>query len=505
MSESQETTVNLREYTGIVRRRKWYLILAVVVVTGGAIGATFLLTPRFEATALVRLGQQNILGASVAGLTPEGGAPRYDHRTKAERVETQRRRILSSVYLKQLIGRMDLVDKVLDAGGPDAETARSSSDPRRTLISLLVDRLQKKIRVNLIGTHYVEITFPSPDPVQAKEAATMLASIFRENMIKEEVSSIRVAGEFSEEQLEIYRSKWEEVQNRLAAFKGRKARQSMDDRLETERNLQDIVGEKDGANLEFTTATGRIKRLKTGLGEEGVARADFIYSDRLTTLREEQLSLIGRLGELLGKYTWKDRIIVDYNYRLGTGLNNLQAEIARVVDETLSNLSVTDHDAIVELVYLNAKLDFLKEQRSVLDRIVSRIRDRLATGPEYEQQLRRLETEETTSRDIYNRFVEQYTGSQIRQAEQRAAAENKYTLIEPPMVPIAPVYPDRYKIALSAALIGLVFGFVLVFLAEYNDHSFRNVDEIEELLGHKVLATVPKINSLKEARFAGKK
>jgi len=54
-------------------------------------------------------------------------------------------------------------------------------------------------------------------------------------------------------------------------------------------------------------------------------------------------------------------------------------------------------------------------------------------------------------------------------------------------------------------LIGLVLGFTLVFLAEYNDHSFRDVEEVEEYLGYKVLTTVPRIAALKEARFAGKR
>jgi len=505
MQETKDTTVNLREYAQILRRRKWYLIIAVLVVTGGAIGGSFLLTPRYESKALVRLGQQSILGAAVRGLTQVDANAGYDRRSKTQRVEALRRRILSSAYLEQLIGRMDWVEKILVKGGPEAQAAQATPDARRAIVTLLIKQLQNKVQVNLIANDYVEIIFPSPDPVEAQEAATHLANIFRENIIIEEVAAIRVAGEFSEEQLEIYRQKWTESQDRLAAFKSRKARQTVDDRLETERNLQDIIGEKDAVSLEYDDTVNRIAELEAQLGKEGVARAEFVYSDRLTRLRTEQLSLIKRLGNLLGKYSWKDKVIIDYNYRLGTGLNNIQAEISRIVDETLTNLSAADHDAMVELVYSQIKVDFLQNKQQAMNRIINRIRDRMATGPEYEQQLRRLETEEAASRDIYNRFVEQYTGAQIRQAEQRAAAETKYILIEPPLVPRTPVYPNHRKIAIAAAMIGLVFGFALVFLAEYNDHSFRAVEDIEEHLGYRVLATVPKIEVLKEAQFAGKK
>ena len=90
----------------------------------------------------------------------------------------------------------------------------------------------------------------------------------------------------------------------------------------------------------------------------------------------------------------------------------------------------------------------------MMNRIVNRIRDRMATGPEYAQQLRRLETEEATSRDIYNRFVEQYTGAQIRQAEQRAAALRQ---VEPLAVRMRPRNLDEFVGQLTNNMIDLFF------------------------------------------------
>ena len=77
IKNAKETTVNLREYTQIIKRRKWYLILAIVAVTGGTVGGSFLLTPIYESTVLIRLGQQSILGEAVRGMTPEGTDRRF--------------------------------------------------------------------------------------------------------------------------------------------------------------------------------------------------------------------------------------------------------------------------------------------------------------------------------------------------------------------------------------------------------------------------------------------
>ncbi len=504
--KSSDIGLNLGEYAKILNRRKWYLILAVVLVTGTAIGFSYTLTRQYEAKVLVRMGKQSILGRAVRGLTPDADRG-WDMRSRSEKTVSILRRLRSTAYLEQLIGRMGWVDEILAEGGPEAEAAEqvtSPADKRRAIVSLLLARLQGAIDVTLIGNEHMEITFTSTDPEEARDAVEHLAEIFRESMIKEEVAAIRVAGEFSEEQLELYRGKWEEAQSRLVEFKSQKARDVVDETLESEYNLQDITAEKDRVDLAYSTAEARITDLENQLGEELVTRADFIYSDRLAELKSEQLNLIDQLGSLLGRYTWKDKTIVDYNYRLGTGLNNIQAEISRIVDETFANLTESEHENLVELVYLQHQLEFLKQRQQVMNRIVNRIRDRMATGPEYEQKLRSLETEEATSRDIYNRFVEQYTGAQIRQAEQRAAAESKYTMIEPPKTPTVPIYPDRKKIAMAAAMVGLMIGVVLVLITEYTDRSFRTVEDMEDYLGYRVLATLPKVTKLKEAKFAQK-
>lgn len=55
MTESHATTLELRDYLGILRRRKWFIILPTVVILVAAITASLLTTPIYEAAADVMI------------------------------------------------------------------------------------------------------------------------------------------------------------------------------------------------------------------------------------------------------------------------------------------------------------------------------------------------------------------------------------------------------------------------------------------------------------------
>ena len=60
MQTSQAYTSTLRDYLKVLRRRRWIVLLAVVVVPLGAVGLSLLESPRYSASAEVLLSRQNL-------------------------------------------------------------------------------------------------------------------------------------------------------------------------------------------------------------------------------------------------------------------------------------------------------------------------------------------------------------------------------------------------------------------------------------------------------------
>nr|HPN56671.1 hypothetical protein [Candidatus Omnitrophota bacterium] len=71
----------------------------------------------------------------------------------------------------------------------------------------------------------------------------------------------------------------------------------------------------------------------------------------------------------------------------------------------------------------------------------------------------------------------------------------KYTILDPPRVPLQPFQPNRTLVALIGAVIGLALGIGLVFLLEFLDKSFIDVEEAKDFLGVPLLGAISKIET----------
>ena len=89
-------------------------------------------------------------------------------------------------------------------------------------------------------------------------------------------------------------------------------------------------------------------------------------------------------------------------------------------------------------------------------------------------------------------FRNQSTSSQISEKVESTTLGIKVNILDAPIRPIQPVSPDKPRIFLFAFILGPLLGFGAVFLAEYLDNSFRNVEEIEADLGVPVVGTMPR-------------
>jgi capsular polysaccharide biosynthesis protein len=79
---------------------------------------------------------------------------------------------------------------------------------------------------------------------------------------------------------------------------------------------------------------------------------------------------------------------------------------------------------------------------------------------------------------------------------ERARERTKYKIIEPARIPLAPFWPDQRKIMALGVLLGLIVGGAAIFLVEMFDHSFKRVEDVQEVLQLPVLATIPRIEKL---------
>ena len=109
--------------------------------------------------------------------------------------------------------------------------------------------------------------------------------------------------------------------------------------------------------------------------------------------------------------------------------------------------------------------------------------------PAIERQLKQLDMDAGVAMTAYKVIDKEYQEAEIKHSYPMP----EIRLVSPAVPPRLPSGPARLIIALASLLAGLVVGIGLANLLEYVNRQVRGVDDVEGLVGVKVLATVPRV------------
>jgi capsular polysaccharide biosynthesis protein len=76
---------------------------------------------------------------------------------------------------------------------------------------------------------------------------------------------------------------------------------------------------------------------------------------------------------------------------------------------------------------------------------------------------------------------------------ERKQQGEQFKVLDPARIPEKPFKPDRNRILLMGAVIGLMSGLGLAWFRESLDRSFHTVQDVEVYLGIPVIATIPSL------------
>ncbi len=165
---------------------------------------------------------------------------------------------------------------------------------------------------------------------------------------------------------------------------------------------------------------------------------------------------------------------------------DLESELAKE-DASLASLGAVANQNSLSTQSLQAK-------RASIFHTLQERKAALVGLPAMERELKQLELVEQSALTAYNAVNIKYHEAGINNTY---AAREVQPIAEavPPKVPIGPNQPI---FALVSLLSGLVIGVSLSFLLEYLNRSIRSIRDVEDLVGVKVLATIPRISETSE-------
>ena len=101
----------------------------------------------------------------------------------------------------------------------------------------------------------------------------------------------------------------------------------------------------------------------------------------------------------------------------------------------------------------------------------------------------RLVREVTVNKKLYSMLKEKLEEARITEAQK----VSDISLVDPAIMPAAPLGPQETFNVSIGAILGLMIGFVIAFMLEVVDTSMETIEEVEELLHLPVIGVVPSI------------
>lgn len=100
--------------------------------------------------------------------------------------------------------------------------------------------------------------------------------------------------------------------------------------------------------------------------------------------------------------------------------------------------------------------------------------------------------------NIYNLLLQKLETAKITQRLESSKIGTRYTIIDPPRLPLAPTKPNKPLVIFMGLILGIGAGTGLIFAREFLDSSFLDLEEAKTILDVPVLGAISRLTTQEE-------
>ncbi|MCK6418589.1 MAG: polysaccharide biosynthesis tyrosine autokinase [Alphaproteobacteria bacterium] len=513
-AEAPGIEADIRSLLLMLWRRKLFIIGTVFMgLALMAIAITFI-TPRYTARALILIESNNNQPYAKELQLVLGGA-QFDTTLILGEIEVLRSRTMA----RQLIERLDLMNDPefnsrIPFSQPDNPEKKQEQKPSKaegkreilgsfkqlSVYSAEIDSLPPEVidrqiaevvtqfldnlNVRAIpGSFAIQVEYTSSDPNKAALIANAVVDTYIEQRLEEKFKSTKKVTDWLDKRLSELRQQVESSEAAVQEYKVRNnlvegTRNVVSAEQLSELNSQLVLAKAMKAETEARLA--QIQALSKSPSKFENA-SSIVNSAVIQNLKQQEVTLMGRLSELSSRYGPKHPHIIKAIAELEEIRRALQLELGKVVDQTRNEV----HFAQARVEALEGGLRELSGQRQEDNEAMIR--------------LRALEREAEATRLIYDTFLEAYKRSDNQEELQDAQAR----VISYAIVPQAPSYPNRMLLLSLSAAISLFIGLAMAILIEKLDNTFRSANQLENMIGFPCFAMIPAVEGVQQNELSG--
>jgi succinoglycan biosynthesis transport protein ExoP len=485
--QAPQEEVHLRDYLGVVMKRKWVVLsflLSVVIITTVI---TLTTTPQYKSTAVIR----------IAGNEKDDPLKILQSNQSPDYYQTQYEILKSDALAEMVIQKLDLdknpdfrttdnvllkamgrgVDFVVD--GVSALTSRISVGdrghsgtghrPRSEMPASLINSFLSRVDVIPVkNSQLVQVSFSSSSPELSQNVAKAIADAYIGYNRGSRVDSSKEAREFLKDQIELTKTKLENSEKKLNDYASRNGVIYLGDSDKQSvlvQKLSEITSALSAATNERMQREALYKQIK----ESGEDNPVIMNNSLVLGLKSQYATLEAEYFNKLRTFTPDYPAMKNLKSQMDAIRNRIQKEESALVEGVASDYKA----AVKKETYLNSA--FEAQKRNILA-----FQDNAA---EYQTLKREVEVNQQLQKDLLQKFNEVSIAA--------SSQATNIQILDSPRYPTAPYKPNKMMNFLLSLVFGLTGGIGLAFLIEYFDYTVKDTREVERWTSLPSLGMVP--------------
>lgn len=459
--EFQEKEVDLREYWGVIRRRRWTIITVSLCLLLAAGLWVFTARPMFTAKGTLLIEKEpNILTFEEIFQIESFRDDYY---------QTQYKLLQSRALALNVVDRLNLGEKEeFGAGRRSGKSPEGDgSARRRELVNAFLSRLEVK---PLRMTRLVDISFKSHDPTLAADGVNTLFETFIDMSVEAKYEATEQATAFLSQEITNLRKGITGMEKEMQSYGVEKNIVALSDKETT------ILEKLGGLNRALTEAQIELSNKKANYEEIKNASPDYLpealNNPLIQRLREDYV-------KLSREFTKKQETFYpEYPemQRLKTELESAKVLLQNETQNLIKGAYSEYQAALKKALSLEDAFNRQKKEAYTLN----------SNSIVYNSLKIEIQNKQNLLETLLRRQSE--TGVSARLKGLRTA---NVRIVDRAEVPVSPSSPKKKQTLFLALFIGLLGGIGLAFLFEHLDNSIKSIEDVDKYAGLPTLGIVP--------------
>lgn len=473
---------HLRDYLQILARRRWTILVCVLVTFLAAVISSLIATPLFRATCQLEVERQGVRILKQDFSSAESSWLDYQ-----DFYNTQYKIMASDAVMRLAIDRLHLRDATPDdtAAAPSSlaqfkakimnlvRPARSPIDLKADPYRPLLKRYRGGLQVNPVrDSHLVDITYVHTDPVFAAEMANAVARAYIDFRLAARSDMARQSQEFFLKQTDDLRKELTTLQVDLNNYARAHGILSGDATDTSVKNLDDLRTAKTRLDADVEAKAARLKALRSASPE---SLSEVRSNPTVISLQNSLAEYDRAYRQLLQTYDEEYRDARETKAKLENTKSALAGQITAIARQTLESARTEYEQAVKE--------------REGIDRLYAEASQRVGQFRTdvvvYLQKKDVVDQKQRTLTDLLqkqNEFAQAgslgETAQNVRVVGEAVPAEGSFK-------------PNKTLNAILGLLFGLFIGLAAAVLIEYIDNTLKSPEDVRNVLGVAVLGMIP--------------